>query len=157
GLVPVAEREPAARAALDALADAMARYSDLDEIVRLAQASPDLAGETWSPAGGGGAGAGVATARGPAVSFPYQGELWLLEGAGAELIPFDPIADSGLPEGAGALVLAGGFPEVFGEQLAANSPLRESVRAFAAGGRPVLAECGGLLYLCASLDGHEMC
>src|SRR3712207_9033333 len=35
--------------------------------------------------------------------------------------------------------------------------MRESVRAFAAGGRPVVAECGGLLYLVRELDGHPMC
>ncbi len=64
---------------------------------------------------------------------------------------------SALPEGAGALVLAGGFPEVFGEELSANAALRERVAAFARSGRPVVAECGGLLYLCEELDGRPMC
>src|SRR6185312_13160252 len=81
----------------------------------------------------------------------------LLAASGAELQPFDPLRDESLPEGAGALVLAGGFPEVFGAELEANAPLRAAVHAFAASGRPVLAECGGLLYLCADLDGHAMC
>jgi cobyrinic acid a,c-diamide synthase len=54
-------------------------------------------------------------------------------------------------------VLAGGFPEVFGAELAANTVLKAQVAAFAASGRPVLAECGGLLYLCQELDGHAMC
>ena len=54
-------------------------------------------------------------------------------------------------------MLAGGFPEVFGAELAANAPLRAQIREFAATERPVLAECGGLLYLCAELDGHAMC
>jgi len=159
GLVPVAERERDARAALDALAAAMAAHADLDEVVRLAGTAPRSTGPAWSAEAEAPVAAGtrIAIARGPAFSFHYQENLELLEGAGAELHSFDPMTGTALPEDAGALVLAGGFPEVFGEQLAANIPLREQVRAFAASGRPVLAECGGLLYLCADLDGHKMC
>jgi len=156
GLVPVAERERDARAALSALAAATARDADLDAVIRLAQGAPPLPGPAWSPAGERG-GARIAIARGPAFSFHYQENLELLEGAGAELVPFDPLTDEALPAEAGALVLAGGFPEVFGAELAANARLRGEIRAFAASGRPVLAECGGLLYLGESLDGHEMC
>ncbi|HEX8930254.1 MAG TPA: cobyrinic acid a,c-diamide synthase, partial [Actinomycetota bacterium] len=81
----------------------------------------------------------------------------LLEAAGAELFPLDPVADESLPERANALYLGGGFPETFAEDLAANQPLRAAVRRFAAGGAPVVAECGGLLYLGRSLDGQPMC
>jgi cobyrinic acid a,c-diamide synthase len=159
GLVPVAEREPDARAALEALAAAMARDADIDAVVRLATSAPRSSGAAWSPAATTRVRSGtrIAIARGPAFSFHYEENLELLESAGAELAGFDPLVDEELPQGAGALVLAGGFPEVFGEQLAANAPLRTQVRAFAASGRPVLAECGGLLYLCDTLDGHEMC
>ncbi len=159
GLVPVAEREDSARVALDALASAMAVHADLDGVVRLANRAPRTSGPAWSPEAEAPVAAGtrIAIARGPAFSFHYQENLELLQGAGAELVGVDPMADAALPEDTGALVLAGGFPEVFGEQLAANVPLREQVRAFAASGRPVLAECGGLLYLCERLDDHEMC
>jgi cobyrinic acid a,c-diamide synthase len=158
GLIPVAEREPAARAALDALAEAMAAHADLDAILGLARAAPALDGPAWSPDGDPvAAGARIAIARGPAFSFHYEENLELLTAAGAELVAFDPLGDEALPAGTNALVLAGGFPEIFGEQLAANVPLREQIRAFAASGRPVLAECGGLLYLCESLDGNAMC
>ncbi|QEC47029.1 cobyrinate a,c-diamide synthase [Baekduia soli] len=162
GLVPVAEREPKARAALDALAEAMARHADLDAVVRLAGSAPETPGPAWRPdADGPRVGergqVRVAVARGPAFSFHYQENLELLTGAGAQLAEFDPLTDAHLPDGAGALVLAGGFPEIFGEQLAANATLREDIRRFAAAGRPILAECGGLLYLCEELDGHAMC
>jgi cobyrinic acid a,c-diamide synthase len=99
----------------------------------------------------------VAVAAGPAFTFVYQENLELLEAAGAELAGFDPTADAGLPAGSDALYLGGGFPETFGEALAANQPLRALVRAFAAAGRPLVAECGGLLYLGRSLDGLPMC
>lgn len=159
GLVPVAERESSARRALDALAGAMAEHADLDAVVRLAGGAPRRSGPAWSPEAEAPVAAGtrIAVARGPAFSFHYQENLELLEGAGAELVGFDPLTDAALPEGAGALVLAGGFPEVFGAELSANAALRAQVRAFAATGRPVLAECGGLLYLCSELDGHAMC
>ena len=159
GLVPAVEREAGARSALAALAAGMARSADLEAIVRLARMAPDIPGATWSPdcAEPSVSGARIAIARGPAFSFHYQENLELLEAAGAELLPFDPLVDETLPNDSGALVLAGGFPEVFGAELAANSSLRAEVAAFARAGRPILAECGGLLYLCSSLDGHEMC
>jgi cobyrinic acid a,c-diamide synthase len=159
GLVPVAEREADARRALDALAAAIDRYCDLDAVARLARTAPEIAGPAWSaetedrvPRG-----TTIAIARGPAFSFHYQENLELLDAAGAELVSFDPLTDTGLPRAAGALLLAGGFPEIFAEELAANAPLRDEVRAFAGSGRPVLAECGGLLYLGRDLDGHAMC
>ncbi|MEA2245300.1 MAG: cobyrinic acid a,c-diamide synthase, partial [Solirubrobacteraceae bacterium] len=157
GLVPAGEREALAREALEALAAAMARYADIAAIEHLARAAPELPGPAWSPQAAATAPARIAIARGPAFSFHYEENLELLAAAGAELAPFDPLRDEALPPGAGALVLAGGFPEVFGAELEANTALRAEIAAFAASGRPVLAECGGLLYLCARLDGHEMC
>ncbi len=62
-----------------------------------------------------------------------------------------------LPAGTDALVIGGGFPEVYVEDLAANTALRAEVRARAAGGMPVVAECAGLLWLGSSLDGREQC
>ena len=137
---------------------AAARYIDLDAVERLARAAPPAGGPAWDAAPGDEpAPARIAIARGPAFSFHYEENLELLAAAGAELMPFDPTADERLPDGADALVLAGGFPEVFGAELEANAPLRAEVAAFAQGGRPILAECGGLLYLCADLDGRAMC
>jgi cobyrinic acid a,c-diamide synthase len=72
-------------------------------------------------------------------------------------VPFDPMVDEELPARCGALLLAGGFPEVFGAELSENWALRAEVAAFARGGRPILAECGGLLYLSTELDGRPMC
>jgi cobyrinic acid a,c-diamide synthase len=158
GLVPADEREGRAHAALEALADAAARYIDLAAVERLARAAPAMHGPAWD-AGPADAATGprIAIARGPAFSFHYTENLELLTAAGAELLPFDPLRDEALPKDASALVLAGGFPEIFGAELEANAALRSGVHAFAASGRPVLAECGGVLYLCSDLDGHAMC
>ena len=53
-------------------------------------------------------------------------------------------------------MLPGGFPEEHVAALSANVPLRAAVADLAASGAPVHAECGGLLYLCADLDGHPL-
>jgi cobyrinic acid a,c-diamide synthase len=158
GLVPAGEREGSARDALGALADAMSRYVDLDAVERLARSPPELPGEAWRPeADSPAARVRIALAAGPAFSFHYEENLELLRAAGAELAPFDPLRDEALPPDSDALLLAGGFPEVYGAELAANAPLRAQVAAFAASGRPLLAECGGLLYIARELDGHAMC
>jgi hypothetical protein len=99
----------------------------------------------------------VAVASGPAFSFVYRENLELLRGAGAEIVFFDPTTEEDLPEGTDALYLGGGFPETYAEALSENEALRDKVRAFALSGRPVAAECGGLLYLCRELDGKRMC
>jgi cobyrinic acid a,c-diamide synthase len=99
----------------------------------------------------------IGVASGPAFTFRYEENLELLEAAGAELLPLNPTEDASLPEGVAALYLGGGFPETHAEALAANQPLRSAVRRFAAAGGPVVAECGGLLYLGRSLDDQPMC
>jgi cobyrinic acid a,c-diamide synthase len=99
----------------------------------------------------------VAVAAGPSFSFLYEENVELMEGAGAEVIPFDPTSDEDLPDGTEALYLGGGFPETYADALSANEPMKESVARFAGGGRPVVAECGGLLYLSRRLDGRPMC
>jgi cobyrinic acid a,c-diamide synthase len=158
GLVPAAEREAQTAAALATLADATARGCDLEAIERLARRAPALTAPAWSPRPSRApVAARIAIARGPAFSFHYEENLELLRAAGAELAPFDPLEDERLPADVGALILAGGFPEVFGAELAANASLRAEIATFARSGRPVLAECGGLLYLSQSLDGHAMC
>ncbi|MEU4357927.1 cobyrinate a,c-diamide synthase [Streptomyces virginiae] len=176
GLVPVAERHADALAAVAALAEQVRAGCDLDALMALARTAPPLSCEPWSPhpappafeAGGsgcGGPGDGaapyrrpvVAVAGGPAFTFSYAEHAELLTAAGAEVVTFDPLRDEALPEGAGGLVIGGGFPEVYAPELSANEPLRAAVSAFAAAGGPVAAECAGLLYLARSLDGKPMC
>ncbi|WP_399497811.1 cobyrinate a,c-diamide synthase [Streptomyces sp. P17] len=99
----------------------------------------------------------VAVAGGSAFTFSYAEHAELLTAAGAEVVPFDPLRDEQLPDGTRALVIGGGFPEVYASELSANEPLRKAVTALAETGAPVAAECAGLLYLCRALDGLPMC
>jgi cobyrinic acid a,c-diamide synthase len=76
---------------------------------------------------------------------------------GAELVEFSPISDPHLPSGARGLYLGGGYPELHASALAANRGMREEIAAFARSGRPVIAECGGFMYLTeaiVNLDGQ---
>jgi cobyrinic acid a,c-diamide synthase len=95
-------------------------------------------------------------ATGKAFSFGYAEHAELLRAAGAEVAEFDPLADE-LPDGTDAVLLPGGFPEQFTAELSANDVVRRQIRGLAAAGAPVHAECAGLIYLAAELDGHPMC
>jgi cobyrinic acid a,c-diamide synthase len=99
----------------------------------------------------------VAVAAGRAFTFGYAEHRELLEAAGAEIAEFDPIAAERLPAGTDAVVIGGGFPQVYAGQLAANASLRAEVRDRIAGGMPVIAECAGLLWLGTRLNGREQC
>lgn len=99
----------------------------------------------------------IGVARDAAFCFYYEASLRELEAWGAELVPFSPLEDDGLPA-IDALYLGGGYPELHASQLAANVSMRDSVRAALAEGLPTVAECGGFLYLQESLvdaDGVE--
>jgi cobyrinic acid a,c-diamide synthase len=85
-------------------------------------------------------------ARDAAFCFYYQENLDLLEAFGAEIIPFSPMNDP-LPKAAKGLYLGGGFPELWGKELAANKPLRLAIAAKSKAGFPIYGECGGLMYL----------
>jgi len=160
GLVPAAERRKEAQESIDALGIVVARSLDLDAAMRLASSAGSLRAEPWSPEAPEEErtpGVRVSVAAGPSFSFLYEENVELMEGAGAEVIHFDPTSDRDLPDGTDALYLGGGFPEAYSDALSANEPMKESVARFAGGGRPVVAECGGLLYLARELDGKPMC
>jgi len=159
GLVPAGEREADARKAIARLGELARRAFDLEAVLRLARSVPSLSGRPWDPSPSAGARRRVriGLAAGPAFTFSYEENLELLRVRGAEIVAFDPTRDETLPDGVDALLLGGGFPEAFADALSGNEGLRRAVGAFASSGRPVVAECGGLLYLCRSLDGRPMC
>ena len=169
GLVPVAERAPESVAAVDALAELIKGSIDLAAVERIARDAAALPEREWSPQraiavldadpakGAPGPVPVVAIASGAAFTFSYAEHAELLAAAGAQVAPFDPLHDEKLPDGTRALVIGGGFPEVYAPELSANTPLREAVRNLAEDGGVIAAECAGLLYLAESLDGEPMC
>lgn len=147
GLLPAAEIDDLAQR-LDRLADLLAgtAAATLPPPVSFAATpappvAPLLAGQT------------IAVARDAAFCFIYPANLDCLVALGARLEFFSPLADQALPD-CDAIWLPGGYPELHGETLAANRPLWTALAAHVDAGRPLLAECGGMMALFATLlDG----
>ncbi len=97
----------------------------------------------------------IAVARDRAFNFYYQDNLDLMQQLGAELVFWSPLEDVALPEDIQGMYFGGGFPEVFAEQLAANTSARDAVKAAIRQGMPAIAECGGLMYLCEQIIDFE--
>ncbi len=93
----------------------------------------------------------IAIARDLAFAFIYPANLELLRKLGAELNFFSPLTDTALPE-CDALWLPGGYPELHLEALEKNSAIKRALLAHAKANRPLLAECGGMLYLLDELQ-----
>ena len=164
GLVPAAERDQA-QAAVDAAAALVAAHVDLDAVLALAAQAPDLDVDEWQPGEyltlhdgqvSPQPGTRIAVAAGRAFTFRYAETAEMMRAAGVEVVEFDPMVDEHLPEGTHGLYLGGGFPEVYAEELAANRPLIQEIRAAVRDGLPTWAECAGMLYLCRRLDGMDM-
>ncbi|RKE21748.1 cobyrinate a,c-diamide synthase [Streptomyces sp. TLI_171] len=161
GLVPAVERSAEAVRAVREMGELVAGSVDLNAVLALARSAPPLAAGPWDAAAEVEPVAGprprIALAGGAAFSFSYAENAELLTAAGAEVVAFDPLHDEQLPERTAALVIGGGFPEVYVSELSANAALRRAVAALAASGAPVVGECAGLLYLGRELDGLPMC
>lgn len=157
GLVTAAEYGDA-QAAVAAITDLVTHHVDLSAVHALAASTVTAA--PWSPHDAVGepvAGQHViALAAGRAFAFGYAEQDELLRAAGAQVATFDPLSET-LPSRSTALVLPGGFPEQYPQELSANTVVRNQIRALAERSAPVHAECGGLTYLMTDLDGHPMC
>lgn len=94
----------------------------------------------------------MAVAMDKAFCFYYQENLDFLRQHGWELIPFSPLHDAALPEQVHAILLGGGYPELYAKELSANEPMLTSIRNAHAEGIKILAECGGFLYLQEHLE-----
>jgi cobyrinic acid a,c-diamide synthase len=158
GLMTPAEHGAAA-AVLDRARAIVEAHVSVDRVREIAAGAPPLpAPGPGAPLAAGAAGApspGAATpgervrigvVRDRAFTFYYVENLEALERLGAELVWVDALADARLPA-LDALYIGGGYPETHARALAANGSLRAAIRAGAAAGLPVVAECGGLIYL----------
>jgi len=133
---------------------------EIDALLKLAQQAPELRSDpSWE--------SGsifqfslpqrvtIAVARDEAFCFFYEDNIRLLEEMGAEIKYFSPIHDSKLPEKTSGLILYGGYPELYAECLEENSSMQESIAGHIRRGMPVLAECGGFMYLHEAMEDTQ--
>ena len=153
GLMPSNESH-VATAKIKQIGEAIAEQVDLDKLLALSRKPPlkfsHKASVTPLPCGDN---VRIAIARDRAFGFYYADDLDALEAAGAQLVPFDTLRDSRLPE-VDALYIGGGFPETCAAELEANTSLREDIKQAIENGMPAYAECGGLMYLSRGIDYH---
>jgi cobyrinic acid a,c-diamide synthase len=149
GLTPFLENEKS-DAWFENLADAVEKFIDIDKLLELTEIMPpELLKKSSQPLPN--KKVRLALARDAAFHFYYPDNLHLLRQAGFEIIEFSPLTDKSLPEGTQMLMLGGGFPEMFAAQLAANQEMRQAIKDFADNDGFIYAECGGFMYLGASL------
>jgi len=96
----------------------------------------------------------IAVARDAAFSFMYQANLDVLRDMGAELCFFSPLNDAVLPI-CDSVYLPGGYPELHLQKLSSNTLMLAALRAHHAAGKPILAECGGMLYAQQTLTDKQ--
>lgn len=145
----VAEENPITKENMDRLSDCVSEHINVDRIIQntIAPTHP-------SPSMGEGESlisepkiVRIALAYDKAFCFYYEDNLDLLRDAGAEIVTFSPLSDSGIPSGSDAVYIGGGYPELYAEVLSKNTPMLRSVNKWSNSGKPLYAECGGLMYL----------
>ena len=89
----------------------------------------------------------IAVAMDEAFCFYYEDNWKLLEKCGAKLQYFSPIHDTKLPEDCDAMLLGGGYPELYAKELSKNVSMLNAIKKAFKAGMPTVAECGGFMYL----------
>ena len=89
----------------------------------------------------------IAVAMDEAFCFYYEDNLKLLEKCGAKLQYFSPLHDTSLPEDCDAMLLGGGYPELYAKELSENVSMLNAIKKAFRAGMPTVAECGGFMYL----------
>ncbi len=155
GLVTAGEIEDI-RSKIALMADALEDNVDIDALIELANSAPPVKeapyktsrlaicdcddSQATKPLC-------IALAYDEAFNFYYSENIRMLEDLGAKIVPFSPCSDEAIPKDASALYLGGGYPELYASKLAENTSMLESIRKAIASGMPLIAECGGFMYL----------
>ena len=136
---------------LASLAEVAEKNLDLDKLLELATADNEAAASHSESTAPQAPTVRIGVARDEAFSFYYEDNFDLLKDYGAELIDFSPLHHRRLPENLDALYIGGGYPELHANGLRENSTMIADVQQFCRSGRPVYAECGGMMFLSQSI------
>ncbi len=154
GLIPAEDTE-IWNNKFDEIAEILEEYLDLDMLLRIAEQvrSSELVTQRLPVKGNHHNGKiRIGIAQDSAFNFYYQDNLDLMEASGAQLISFSPISDKRVPDDLSAIYFGGGYPELHARELSENKTMRRSLVDLIESEIPVLAECGGLMYLCNSIE-----
>lgn len=128
---------------------------DIDEIIRLAEGASRLEQPDRPPARQAMTAGRIGIAKDEAFCFYYQENLDFLQDHGYDLVPFSPLHDNALPTNLEAVLLGGGYPELYAEALSKNQEMIHAIVNAHQGGIKILAECGGFLYLHQTLEDQD--
>lgn len=156
GLITAEEIEDL-RERIRRIARMMRKTVNLDRLMEISREENEKAVPAGPSRGFRGSRVRIAFARDRAFCFLYEETLDRLRDLGAELIPFSPLEDSRIPADVHGMYLPGGYPELYAEELSANCSMRRAVQDAVKGGMPVVAECGGFLYLGETLTNEAGC
>ena len=138
------------------LADVLAETIDLDRLIKLAGTAPAIeASDPVKPEMKCEEPVKIALAKDEAFCFMYEDNLALLRELNAEIVEFSPIRDKEIPGDVSGLILYGGYPELFAKELSENRTMKESIKKAYESGMPVIAECGGFMYLHEVMEDGE--
>lgn len=147
GLIPAFEREEEFRELFDGLAEIVEEFIDVEKIIEIARKAPHLEqvmeNPLFKPKE---TRINLGVFRDKTFNFYYEDNIDAFAANGAHIKYIDSLSDKKLPHVDG-LYIGGGFPEIFASQLEGNTSLRKEVFNFCDAGKPVYAECGGLMYL----------
>lgn len=97
----------------------------------------------------------IAVAKDEAFCFYYEDNLLMLQEYGAKIEYFSPLYDTRLPDGCNGLLIGGGYPELYAEALSENTKMLTEIKDAIERGMPVVAECGGFMYLHSVLEDKD--
>ncbi len=153
-----AEDSPLSGEAISELTECIRKFIDIDRLLRQTHAQKDYLCHGNSklkiqssncPA--------IAIASDGAFSFYYRDMIEGLKDSGAEIVEFSPLHDREIPEGVDFIYIGGGYPELYAQELSENQSMIESIKRWALEGRPLYAECGGLMYLSKGIYINNVC
>lgn len=144
GLTPAGEKDTTEK--IRYIAEKIDGQTDFLKLLKTAKSAPALSSSATQDISFQGEKVKIAVARDEAFSFYYAAGLDVLKKWGGQIEYFSPLHDSQLPD-CDAIILGGGFPELFVAELAANTAMLHALRAAAKAKMPIYAECGGYMYL----------
>lgn len=142
---------PTSQDTVDSAAVLLERSLDIDKLLQLAKSAPPLRKiNTQFRAANLKCKIGIFVDA--PFSFYYHENIELLKGLGAEICTINSISDRSIKPDVSGVIIGGGYPEVFSKELEDNFSMRQSLKKRISDGMPVIGECGGLLYLCKSIE-----